>query len=65
MKPLRIPAPPAWLFWAIVITAVIMLMLSLSGCSYPLRFDPHRDDLRWKQQQCQDQGGSPEQCRPK
>jgi len=58
---LIIPAPPGWLFWAIIIVAVMVLFV---GCSYPLRTDPHRQDLEWKQKQCLDQGKSPPECRP-
>jgi len=57
-----IPAPPAWMFWAIIIAAAITLLLS--ACSYPLRFDPNRQDLQWKQEQCLAKGGSPKECRP-
>ena len=61
MEP-TIPAPPPWVFWAIIIAAVVTLLLN--GCSYPLRFDPNRQDLEWKQQQCLNQGKSPQECRP-
>jgi hypothetical protein len=57
-----IPAPPPWMFWAIIIVAAITLLLN--ACSYPLRLDPHRDDLQWKQKQCLDKGGSPQECQP-
>jgi len=52
------------MFWALVIVALMTLVFWVAGCSYPLRFDRHRQDLEWKQKQCLDQGGSPEKCRP-
>jgi len=58
---LIIPAPPAWLFWGIL---VFTMMAWLIGCSYPLRFDPNRQDQQWKQDQCLAKGGSPQECRP-
>jgi outer membrane biogenesis lipoprotein LolB len=50
------------MFWAIIIVAAITLLLN--ACSYPLRLDPRRDDLQWKQKQCLDKGGSPQECQP-
>ena len=48
-------------FLTAAITAAIILLL---GCSHPLRLDPNRQDLQWKQQRCLDEGRPPPECRP-
>jgi hypothetical protein len=41
-----------------------ILALMLGSCSTPLRFDPHRQELQQRQDQCLARGGSPQECRP-
>jgi len=61
---MRIPEPPPWVFWGIVVLALMCLIGGLPSCSFPLRFDPHRQDLEWRQKQCEQKGGNPQECRP-
>jgi hypothetical protein len=42
----------------------LTLTLLLTGCSHPLRLDPHRQELQRKQDECLARGGNPKDCRP-
>jgi len=61
---MRIPPPPRWLVHALFLIALLALLMIVFACSAPLRFDPHRQDLQWKQQRCLDEGKPPPECRP-
>jgi hypothetical protein len=59
---LRIPAPPHWLFIALVLAAIF---LAVTQCAQPHRFDPLRQQQAQQQQEtCLAKGGNPQQCRP-
>ena len=47
-----------------IFLVLTLAMLTLHGCSHPIRFDPHRGDLERQQEQCLARGGNPQECRP-
>jgi len=49
--------------YVLMIIVLIGCALVLASCSYPLRFDQHRQDLQWKQEQCLAKGGNPKECK--
>ena len=58
-------AETRWLLWlGIVFVSAGIIDSVLSTCSYPLRFDPKREQLERKQEQCLVHGGNPQECRP-